>query len=206
MILATVLGIGLATGIYTTPSWQAASMISPGSLLATAFSPLHSFGNFCASVLVLGMVSNNIPCTYSAGLNFQMLGSYGPRLPRPILTTLEVIICTATAIAGHQYLSVILENFLPLMSYWIVVWLGICLEEEWVFKRGRRAVYEWRDWDRVDGLPVGLAAGVTFGLGCLGGVLGMVCQSLSVSLSLSPSLVDCLPISLFTQLCLVGYS
>ncbi|KAH8423068.1 Vitamin B6 transporter [Aspergillus melleus] len=171
MVMTTLLGIGLATGLSTNSSWLDASLTSQGSLLVTSFSTLHGFGSFCSVILILGMVSNNIPCTYSAGLNLQMLGRYGPRIPRPLLTTIEVIVYTACAVVAHDYLREIMENFLPLMSYWIVVWLVIVVEEGCVFRRGK--TYNWDIVDDVHRLPMGLAAGVSFVVGCVGAVLGM---------------------------------
>lgn len=175
MVMTTILGIGLATGLSADATWLDASLTSQGSLLVASFLPLHGFGRFCSVVLVLGMVSNNIPCTYSAGLNLQMLGRYGPRIPRPLLTTLEVIVYTACAVVAHGYLREIMENFLPLMSYWIVIWLVIVAEEAYVFRRGK--VYEWDAVDNVQRLPMGLAAGASFVIGCVGAILGMVSLS-----------------------------
>ncbi|KAB8259629.1 hypothetical protein BDV32DRAFT_57626 [Aspergillus pseudonomiae] len=171
MALTTLLGIGLATGIDTNQAWIEASLASPGSLLAASFSNLHGFGRLCAVILLLGTVSNNIPCTYSAGLNLQMLGRYGPRIPRPLLTTFEVVIYTVCAIVAREYLREIMENFLPLMSYWIVAWLAVCLEEAWIFRRGHS--YDWTIWNNPHRLPMGLAAGASFVFGLLGAVLGM---------------------------------
>ncbi|GAB1208986.1 hypothetical protein APSETT445_007751 [Aspergillus pseudonomiae] len=171
MALTTLLGIGLATGIDTNQAWIEASLASPGSLLAASFSNLHGFGRLCAVILLLGTVSNNIPCTYSAGLNLQMLGRYGPRIPRPLLTTFEVVIYTVCAIVAREYLREIMENFLPLMSYWIVAWLAVCLEEAWIFRRGHN--YDWAIWNNPHRLPMGLAAGASFVFGLLGAVLGM---------------------------------
>lgn len=171
VVLTTVLGIGLATGI-TSP--DGAVFSSPGALLAGSLTPLGGVGRFCAVLLMLGTVSNNIPCTYSAGLNLQMLGRYGPCTPRPLLTTLEVVLYTVCAVLGRSYLREILENFLPLMAYWIVAWLAICLEETWIFRRAR--VIDWTAWNCRTRLPVGVAAGGSLLLGCLGGILGMVCE------------------------------
>lgn len=192
MTLTSLLGIGLATGLPTMETWQAASQLSQGTLLATSFAPLHTLGTICAVVLLLSTVSNNIPCTYTAGLNLQMaLGRYGARVPRPILTTVEVIVSTVCAILAHRYLREIIENFLPLMSYWIVIWLGICLEEVLVFRwrrrksdGGRRGEYDWGVWDMASRLPLGVAAGVSIGVGTMGAVLGMVgCFSLFLCLA-----------------------
>ena len=168
-VLTTVVGVGLATSITSS---NAVATTAPGALLADSLTPLGGVGRFCAVLLMLGTVSNNIPCMYSAGLNLQMLGRYGPRIPRPLLTTLEVVLCTVCAVLGRSYLREILENFLPLMAYWIVSWLAICLEEAWIFRRGR--VIDWTAWNCRVRLPVGVAAGGSLLLGCVGGILGMV--------------------------------
>ncbi|GES61435.1 nucleoside transporter [Aspergillus terreus] len=172
MILTTLLGIGLATGVSSNGSWMDASLTSQGSLLTVAFSTLNGFGRLCAVMLLLSAVSNNIPCTYSAGLNLQMiLGRYGPRVPRPLLTTVEVIVCTVCAVVARDYLREIMEAFLPLMSYWIAVWLAVCLEEACIFRR--KGEYDWSIWNTAHKLPMGLAAGMSLVVGCLGAVLGM---------------------------------
>lgn len=173
MILTTLLGIGLATGVSSNGNWMDASLTSQGSLLTVAFSTLNGFGRLCAVMLLLSAVSNNIPCTYSAGLNLQMiLGRYGPRVPRPLLTTVEVIVCTVCAVVARDYLREIMEAFLPLMSYWIAVWLAVCLEEACIFRR--KGEYDWSIWNTAHKLPMGLAAGMSLVIGCLGAVLGMV--------------------------------
>ncbi|KAF9893602.1 hypothetical protein FE257_010914 [Aspergillus nanangensis] len=173
MTLTALLGIGLATGIPTNPVWSNAADVSQGSLLAVSFAPLHSFGHVCAVMVLLSAVSNNIPCTYSAGLNLQMmLGRYGPSIPRPVLTTIEVVVHTVCAIVAHRYLREIIENFLPLMSYWIVIWLAVCMEEVWIFQPRNRDV-DWTVWNSPRKLPMGLAAAASFVFGCLGAVLGM---------------------------------
>lgn len=175
MILTTILGIGLATAIYSNPAWMAIYSDSPGGLLAFSFSGLRSFGSLCAAILVLTAVSNNIPATYSAGLNLQMLAKWGPRIPRPLLTTLEVVAYTVSAVMARAYLRDIMEDFLPLMSYWIVAWFGIVLEEAVLRAYRDKGAYDWEAWDDAAKLPSGWAAGGGLVAGCLGAVLGMVC-------------------------------
>jgi purine-cytosine permease-like protein len=55
------LGIGLGSGLSLNPTWKAAFGTSTGALIVEALSPLGAFGNFCAVILALGVVGNNIP-------------------------------------------------------------------------------------------------------------------------------------------------
>ncbi|PKX95649.1 putative purine-cytosine permease [Aspergillus novofumigatus IBT 16806] len=173
MILTTILGIGMATALYSNPDWMAVFADSPGGLLALSFSGLCGFGSLCAAILVLTAVSNNIPATYSAGLNLQMLGKWGPRIPQPLLTTLEVVAYTVCAVVARAYLRDIMEDFLPLMSYWIVAWFGIVLEEIVLRAYRDKGAYDWEAWDDATRLPNGWAAGGSLVAGCLGAFLGM---------------------------------
>ncbi|KAE8150532.1 hypothetical protein BDV25DRAFT_139767 [Aspergillus avenaceus] len=164
MSLTTLLGIGLATSPTTSPTtttWPN-HLKTPGTLLTTSYTPLHTLGQICALILLLGTISNNIPSTYSAALNLQMLTRHGPRMPRPLLTTLEVTLYTICAITARNYLREIVENFLPLMAYWIVAWLVICLLEIAVFRRDKHDCdcdYDWGGGDGFRCLPGGFAAG-----------------------------------------------
>jgi purine-cytosine permease-like protein len=67
-----------------------------------------------------------------------------------------------------------MEDFLPLMSYWIVAWFGIVLEEAVLRAYRDKGTYDWESWDDATKLPSGWAAGGSLVAGCLGAVLGMV--------------------------------
>ncbi|KAL2006116.1 hypothetical protein VTN00DRAFT_9770 [Thermoascus crustaceus] len=171
IVITLLLGVGLGTGVATIPSWGAAYDDTPGHLLEAAYDNLDGFGKFCAVVVALGVISNNIPGTYSASLAFQMLGRYGIKIPRFVLTFVCVIIYTACALGGRNYLFEIFENFLPLMGYWIVVWITIMVEEDLIFNRGKD--YDWSIWNDWRKLPLGLAAGTAFLIGWAGAIVGM---------------------------------
>ncbi|CAK7238134.1 Vitamin B6 transporter [Sporothrix eucalyptigena] len=171
-LLIEFLGIGLASGLASTPAWSAAFDHSTGALITAAFDPLGSqFGHFCAVVLALCVSANNIPGTYAAALNFQMLGRPLARVPRPIWATIVVVIYTVCAIAGRAQLLSIFLNFLSLIGYWVIIWVAIVLEDEFIFRR--RTGFDWaRSTDRSY-LPVGLAAFVSFLVGWAGAIPSM---------------------------------
>ncbi|MBE7181420.1 MAG: hypothetical protein INR71_09475 [Terriglobus roseus] len=85
------LGIGLGTGIATNADWAAAFGGSGvGALIVEAFAPLNGFGKFCATILALCVAANCIPGIYAASLNFQQLGRYLAKVPRPIWVCLPI--------------------------------------------------------------------------------------------------------------------
>lgn len=120
--------------------------------------------------MALGVIANNIPGTYSAGLGFQCLGSWPLRVPRMVWNTFGVAVYTACAAAGRDHLFEIFENFLALMGYWVCIWIVITLQEQWIFRNG---VYDWSHWNDRTKLPIGLAALAAFCIGWVGAVLCM---------------------------------
>lgn len=57
--------------------------------------------------------------------------------PRWLLTCLIVVIYTACALGGRNYLFNIFQNFLALMGYWVGIFLTIALEEQVLFRAAR---------------------------------------------------------------------
>ncbi|KAH8676223.1 permease for cytosine/purines, uracil, thiamine, allantoin-domain-containing protein [Xylariales sp. PMI_506] len=170
-LLIEFLGIGLASGIASNADWAAAFDISTGALITEAFAPLGGFGKFCATILALCVTANNIPGIYAAALNWQMFGRRFAAIPRPIWSTVTVLIFTVCAIAGRQYLYSIFLNFLSLIGYWTIIWIAITLEEEYIFRR--KSGYDWERWNDKSYLPVGYAALLTFLIGWAGAIVGM---------------------------------
>ncbi|UKZ61190.1 uncharacterized protein TrAtP1_002460 [Trichoderma atroviride] len=171
MSFAYLLGVGLASGTFTQPSWSAANEVSSGALILEGYQGLGGFGKFLGVLVALGLVANNIPGTYSAALCFQVLGRYGARIPRWILSCVGAIIYTACALGGRNYLYDIFENFLALMGYWVTIFIVITLEEHLIFRRTRG--FDWTAWSDPSRLPLGLAALTAFLIGWVGAILCM---------------------------------
>jgi purine-cytosine permease-like protein len=87
-----LLGIGLACGVATLSSWEAAYNISSGALIEVGFSPPGGFGKFCSVVIALGVIANCVPAAYSAAIGCQIMGRWGQLLPRWIWVVILVII------------------------------------------------------------------------------------------------------------------
>ncbi|OJJ43911.1 hypothetical protein ASPZODRAFT_154396 [Penicilliopsis zonata CBS 506.65] len=166
------LGVGIASGIASQPAWAAAYSISSGAVLVQVLAPLGTFGHFCAVLLSLGVIANNVPGTYSAALCFQMLGRWCMAIPRFVWTIVAVIIYTACACAGRNQFFEVFQNFLSLMGYWTAIWCALTLEEELLFRGGIKG-YDWTLWNSPRKLPVGLAGLLAFCIGWVGAVLGM---------------------------------
>jgi purine-cytosine permease-like protein len=103
-------------------------------------------------------------------LNFQQLFEPLSKIPRPVWTTVVTIIYTVAAIAGRQHLLSIFLNFLALIGYWVIIWIAIVLEDEFIFRKKR---YNWDDWKDQSKLPVGAAAFASFLIGWAGAILCM---------------------------------
>lgn len=166
-----IIGIGLGSGTYTNMSWSAAYEVSQGALIVRAYKPLGTFGDFCSVLVALGLVGNIIPPTYSAGVDFQILGRLAARIPRVIWNTFGVVVWTIFALAGRDHLAEIFTNFLALMGYWVSIWIAIMLEEHYIFRRTHG--FDWSKWNQQKYLPIGLAALVAFLVGWVGAILSM---------------------------------
>ncbi|KAH6711277.1 permease for cytosine/purines, uracil, thiamine, allantoin-domain-containing protein [Leptodontidium sp. MPI-SDFR-AT-0119] len=166
------LGAGLASGLQNDPTWEAAGA-GTGALVVAGYNGLGGFGKFCAVVSALGLIPNMVAPIYISGIDFQILGRVFAMVPRFIWNTFAVIVFAVCALAGRNNLSTIFTNFLALMGYWVVIWIAITLEEEFIFRRRRTPNFVWSDWNTPDKLPIGIAALVAFCVGWAGSVLCM---------------------------------
>lgn len=94
-------------------------------------------------------------------------------VPRPFVALLVSVIYDCLAPTGANSFSLVLENLLLFLSYWLVVYFGIVAAEHLLFRRGSFAncvPADYTDWRR---LPLGVAGFVAIGMGWVGAVLGM---------------------------------
>ncbi|KAL5045830.1 hypothetical protein BDW71DRAFT_208088 [Aspergillus fruticulosus] len=171
MTITLLLGVALGTGITHNPRWGTIYDGTPGSVVIAGYDRLGGLGKFCAFLNVLTIVSNNAPGSYSMAMNFQMLGDFWCKVPRPVFTTVSTAIYTACAIGGRDSLYEIFKNLVPLIGYWIVIWFTIVVESDLIFNRGR--LYDWSVWNNPQKLPLGYAATVAFLIGWAGAIVGM---------------------------------
>lgn len=185
MSIVLLMGVGLGTVIASSTYYATKYGTSPGGVLMTAYDALGGFGKFCAVVNVLALVANNTPGAYSMGMNLQMIGSMFGKVPRPVFTTLATVIYAACAMGGRNRLYEIFKAFLPLIGYWVVIFIVIVLEEDMIFRRKRG--YDWSQWNSRDKLPWGIAAATAFLIGWAGAIVGMVRLSICTQISLTTS-------------------
>jgi len=169
--IVNLMGVGLASGVASEPSWEAAYTISSGALILAGYESLGGFGKFCGVVIALGVIANNIPGTYSAALSFQMLGRYAKLIPRYLWTCVVVAIYFVCALAGRDHLFTIFQNFLALMGYWVTIFISIVVEEHLIFKW--KSGFDWSAWEDQARLPRGFAALAAFLSGWAGCVISM---------------------------------
>lgn len=175
---AFILGIGLGSAIPINKAWSDAYNVSQGALIVEGFRPLGAFGSFCSVTVALGLIANLVPPAYSSGLDFQILGRYLAKVPRPIWNTIGIIIYTVCALAGRNNLSEIFTNFLALMGYFVCIWIAISLEEQYLFRPKMKTTendkgFDWTAWNQRDKLPHGIAALIAFLAGWVGAILCM---------------------------------
>lgn len=170
-IFVNLIGVGLASGVASTPGWDQAYTTSSGALILAGYDGLQGFGKFCAVIVALGLCSNQVPTTYSAGLDFQVLGRLWKVVPRYCWSTVTAIIYFVCAVAGRDHLFSIFQNFLALMGYWLVIFLTILCEEHTIFKCHRG--FDWAAYEDQNTLPIGIAALLSFLIGWVGPIVGM---------------------------------
>ncbi|KAL8692867.1 MAG: hypothetical protein Q9218_002190 [Villophora microphyllina] len=189
------IGIGLASANLSIPVYSAAYKKSQGALIVTGYTEDTSpagfntgFGKFLAVVVALGLVGNLAAPTYSSGIDFQVLGKNFQKIPRVIWNSVGVLIYTVCALAGRDHLAEIFTNFLALMGYWVIIWMSITIEEQFLFRsrfgfrigvgdrtsrRGWGQSYDWTVWNQREKLPHGIAALIAFLIGWAGAILCM---------------------------------
>lgn len=170
--LLTSVGALLGVVTLTSPALLRAYGESPGALIAAALAPAGVWGKMCCAVLFLGNVGTAAAGMYSLGLTGKATVLFrGPRYLWTILCGTVVLVCAA---AGRDSIVVSMQNFISIVGYWVISWLGIFATDYLVFRRG---CYTWDHWDSKDDLPYGYAASAAFCLGFVAAILSMAQDS-----------------------------
>ena len=177
LLFTEMLGVALysATSLHRGDNRYAHgySKSSTGGLLgAVLIYHLGTFGKFCLVILALTIIANNCPNIYSIALTVQVLARFTQRVPRFIWTGVATGVYIAIAIPGYTHFTLVLQNFMNFIGYWLAIYEGISLTEHFVFKRGMSG-YAPEDYDKPSKLPPGIAAIVAFCFGIAGMVTGM---------------------------------
>ncbi|KAI5957235.1 hypothetical protein KGF54_000163 [Candida jiufengensis] len=159
-----------------------------GGLIVETFQPWGKFGKFVAVLLYLSLICNNIMNTYSIAFEFQLIDKHLVFVPRWIWATIVSAIYIVLSLVGRDKFSEILSNLLPMLGYWISMYIVLLLEENLLFRSTIKIkklhekefddddmdkLYNWKNWNVPKGRTLGIACCISFCCGVAGAVLGM---------------------------------
>ncbi|EGV65957.1 hypothetical protein PSN45_003237 [Yamadazyma tenuis] len=188
--LVAVVGIYCGAIAYGNPAWtDVYNTQGVGGLINVPFEPWGRFGKFVVVVLYISLICNNIMNSYSGGVDLQLIDRRMARIPRWCYAILVTAIYLILSLLGKNKFSAIISNFLPMLGYWISIYIAILLEENLIFRapatrhlhsrefEDDRDVesysYNWPVWDDPTRITYGLAAMGAFAVGAVGAVVGM---------------------------------
>ncbi|OBA23879.1 hypothetical protein METBIDRAFT_35864 [Metschnikowia bicuspidata var. bicuspidata NRRL YB-4993] len=178
------------------PWMEAYENLSMGGLLGAAFEPWGGGGKFLLVLMYLSLVCNTVMTTYSTVFQLQIIAIPLARVPRWLWSCLITVVYLILAIFGRYKFASILGNFLPMIGYWISIYVCLLLEENTIFRtRWCRHLYreEFKDldsdtssfsgvehcnynfliWNTQKKLTQGYAATFAFACGAAGAAVGM---------------------------------
>lgn len=190
--LVAVVGTLCGTIAYSYQPWLTAyNSGGVGGLMNETFDKWGRFGQFVMIVWYFSLICNNIMNTYSAAFEFQLLDKRLIYVPRWCWAFLIALIYFALSIAGKEHFSTIIGNFLPMLAYWISMYITILVLENVLFRRtpklrkmhwrefendetsADKYLFNWNNWDSRANTTNGFAAMSSFIVGAVGAVVGM---------------------------------
>ncbi|KAJ3335485.1 hypothetical protein HDU93_005374 [Gonapodya sp. JEL0774] len=173
-VFLMISGLLIVTTAQNVPAYAAALGVTGNvpALMQTIYTAkLGGFGRFLTILVALSVVQVNIANDYSLGLSLQVGGpAFFQKVPRWFWTLFGSVLYIVVACFGaNSYVST-LSNFLPLVGYWVTIYVTIVFIEDVWFRRGK---YDATAWNNINRLPHGYAAGVAFCIGIVGAGLGM---------------------------------
>ncbi|WFD01285.1 hypothetical protein MYAM1_004047 [Malassezia yamatoensis] len=156
-----LLGAAFASSAQTIPAWSEAlaDNPSPGPLIDLILShKLGNFGKFLTVLLALSAMGNIMTTLYSIGITFQTALPalmYFPRFVMPILATAVVL---PLAIVGKNSFYDTLTNFISMIAYWTVLYVGVVMADHVFLRRGDFRSYDPAIYNQWSQLPLGVAA------------------------------------------------
>lgn len=170
--IGMVAGCVVASALNNKPEWSDAYDQGVGYLIQEMLYP-RGFAKFLLTLLVLSGINVNVISIYSSAISFQQIARPFARLPRFFWTLFCFVCILALSIGGRQELNTYLQDFLSLLGYWCTSYAVILFEEHYIFRKGNFANYDLEGWNDPARLPVGIGAGIAFGLGIVAWCMGM---------------------------------
>ena len=172
--IGMVAGCVVASSLNNRPDWKETyENDGVGFLIQEMLYP-RGFAKFLLTLLVLSGINTNVISIYSSAISCQQFARPFARVPRFIWTLLTFACILILALAGREQLNAYLQNFLGLLGYWCTSYFVIIFSEHYLFRGGKFENYDLDGWNDPERLPIGIAAGISFGLGIIGWVMGMV--------------------------------
>ena len=185
VFLMTTFGIAIPTSIGMVAGCVVASSLNNrvdwadiyendgvGYLIQDMLYP-RGFAKFLLTLLVLSGINVNVISIYSSAISFQQISRPFARMPRLFWTLLCFVAILALSIGGRSKLNTYLQDFLSLLGYWCTSYAVILFEEHYIFRKGKFENYDLEGWNDPARLPLGIGAGVAFGLGIVAWCMGM---------------------------------
>lgn len=176
LIFCMVLGAAIITGTKTNATYKEYyEKYQAGGLLfaVIAVDSLGGFGQFCAVILALSTVANNIPNMYTIAFCAQAFWSPLRKVPRIVWTICGNFLTLAIAIPAYYSFEDVMDNFMNLIGYYLAIYITLTLSEHFIYKKGDFRNYDPTKWDDKSYYPIGIAATIGFCFGVAGTVLGM---------------------------------
>ncbi|WPK24461.1 hypothetical protein PUMCH_001735 [Australozyma saopauloensis] len=132
---AAIVGIIAGNISYSYGPWtEAYNDFGIGGLINVAFKPWGGFGKFVVVLLYISVICNTLMNTYSAAFEVQLISTKLAIVPRWIWATLISVIYLVLSLAGQSHLSTVIGNVLPMLGYWITIYITLLLEENLIFR------------------------------------------------------------------------
>lgn len=132
---AAIVGLLAGTISYSYKPWSDAyNDYGIGGIINAGFLPWGGFGKFVVVLLYVSVICNTLMNAYSAPFEFQLISTKFVLVPRWIWATIISIIVLVISLAGREHLSTIIGNVLPMLGYWITIYIVLLLEENFIFR------------------------------------------------------------------------
>lgn len=187
--LVAVVGSLSGAIAYSYKPWgDAYENVGVGGIIDAAFSPWGRFGKFCLVLLYISLICNNIMNTYSVAFEFQLIDNRLCYVPRWCWAVLVMAVYLVLLLVGRNVFSDIISNFLPMLGYWVSMYIVLLLEENLLFRNRsqkhlhsaefvdpglEKYLYNWTAWNRPREITWGIACCLAFCCGVIGAVAGM---------------------------------
>lgn len=169
-----ILGIGLGSAALYNDEKKAIYNKNGGAgLIWDSMARWHGGGKFLVVLMYISLITNGGLSNYSLGLSLQSLAKPLARTPRYVLVFFTACVYYVLSAVGKDGWYEVIENFLPMIGYWSMIYSVILVIETFWFRRRKINDYQWDEYLNYKHFPVLYASVLAFGFGVAGVVIGM---------------------------------